>query len=79
MREIGQMLGGTIDDACVPSASLVPDMRIELAEHPSSIDEPIKGMGEASIVGVPPAIVRALETATGNKVAENSDSTRGDS
>ncbi len=62
-KEDGQIITGTIDDAGVPSASLIPNVQVMLADHPSS--ERVKGVGEGSATGMPPALVRALENAIG--------------
>jgi aerobic carbon-monoxide dehydrogenase large subunit len=60
-KDDGQLIAGTIEDAGVPTASLIPNITIKLARHPSKPGEPIKGIGEAPTVGVPPAVIRALE------------------
>jgi carbon-monoxide dehydrogenase large subunit len=67
-RDAGQLIPGTIEDAGVPTASMIPDIRIELAKHPSKLGEPIKGIGEASTTGVPPAVIRALEKSIGKRL-----------
>jgi aerobic carbon-monoxide dehydrogenase large subunit len=67
-KDDGQLVIGTIEDAGVPSATLIPNITIELAEHPSKAGEPIKGIGEASTTGVPPAVIRALEKSIGKRL-----------
>lgn len=67
-KDDGQMLTGTIEDAGVPSASLIPNMTIQFAKHPSKLGEPIKGVGEGSATGMPPAIIRALEKQVGRRL-----------
>jgi carbon-monoxide dehydrogenase large subunit len=64
----GQLIVGTIEDAGVPSASLIGKIRIQLAEHPSERGYPVKGIGEASTTGVPPAVIRALEKNLGKRL-----------
>ena len=67
-KEDGQFLTGTLEDAGISSASLIPKIVVHLSEHPSTADEPIKGVGEASTTGTPPAIVRALERSIGKRL-----------
>ena len=67
-KEGGELTTGSIEDAGVPTATLIPDIEIQLAIHPSVAEEPIKGIGEASTTGVPPAVVRALEKSVGKRI-----------
>src|SRR5208283_4571789 len=64
----GQLIPGTIEDAGVPSASLIGEIRIQLAKHSSERGDLVKGIGEASTVGVPPAVIRALEKNLGKRL-----------
>ena len=67
-KEDGELVTGTLEDAGLPTPSLLPNIVIELAEHPSTAGEPIKGVGEAPTTGVPPAIVRAIEKNIGKRL-----------
>lgn len=69
-REDGQILTGTIDEAGVPSATLIPNVSVVLAAHPQKIGERIKGVGEASATGMPPALIGALEKKVGKRLSK---------
>jgi aerobic carbon-monoxide dehydrogenase large subunit len=69
-NEDGQQLVGTIADAGLILASSMPHVTIRLAEEESGpiSRRRVKGVGEAPTVGVPPALVRALEVALGRRL-----------
>ena len=64
----GQLIVGTMEDAGIPSASLIGRITIQLVEHASESGYPIKGIGEAATTGVPPAVIRALEKNLGSRL-----------
>jgi len=64
----GQLVTGTIADTGLPVATSVPRFVVKLAEHGPSERMRVKGVGEASTTGLPPAIIRALETITGRRL-----------
>ena len=64
-RSDGQLLTSSILDAGVPYTTEVPNYTVMLAEHPSKLPHGAKGVGESPTIGVPPALVRAIETLTG--------------
>ncbi len=64
----GQLIVGTMEDAGIPSASLIGRITIQLVEHASELGYPIKGIGEAATTGVPPAVIRALEKNLGSRL-----------
>ena len=66
--EDGDLMVGTIEDSGLPSASLIGRVRIQLVKHPSGTRGPIKGIGEGSTTGVPPAVIRALEKNLGGRL-----------
>ena len=66
----GQIMTGTLEEAGVPYASLIPNIEIKLANHPSKQGEQIKGVGEGSATGMPPALVRSLELELGRRVTK---------
>ncbi len=47
---------------------MIGKIRIQLAKHSSESGDPIKGIGEASTTGVPPAVIRALEKNLGRRL-----------
>ncbi len=56
----GQLITGTIADTGLPLATAVPNVKVQLAQHSSSENVRVKGVGEASTTGLPPAVVRAI-------------------
>jgi len=64
----GQLITGTIADTGLPTATSIPHVLVKLAQHPPSDGASVKGVGEAATVGVPPAVVRALETLSGRRL-----------
>ncbi len=66
--EDGQPLIGSIADAGVPTSTTMPRFTIKLASYASAHPDSIRGVGEASTIGVPPAVIRALERALGRRL-----------
>ena len=66
----GQPLTSSISDAGVASADLMPKFTIKYYKSESSLPSKAKGIGEAPTIGVPIALSRALEKATGRKLNE---------
>ena len=64
----GQPQVMTLTDAGVLTAFEMPNVAVHLAPGPTGPGARIKGVGEASTVGVPPAVVRALETLVGRRL-----------
>ncbi len=69
-NEDGQPLVVSLADAGVLPAAGTPSIKVELAKHSAATGDRIKGVGEASATGLPPAIVRALEKAVGRRLRE---------
>ena len=69
-NEDGQQLVGTIADAGLILASSMPHVTARLMkEEPGALSRGrVKGVGEAPTIGVPPALVRALEVALGRRL-----------
>jgi len=69
-NEDGQQLVGTIADAGLILASSMPHVSTTLMkEEPGTLSRGrVKGVGEAPTIGVPPALVRALEVALGRRL-----------
>ncbi|MEM0121367.1 MAG: xanthine dehydrogenase family protein molybdopterin-binding subunit [Thermoprotei archaeon] len=64
----GQLLTTSILDAGLPYTTEVPSYTVLLTEHPSTLPHGAKGVGESPTIGVPPALVRAIETLTGKRI-----------
>lgn len=64
----GQLVTASILDAGVPSAPELPDYTVVVVEHPSALPHGAKGVGESPTIGVPPALVRAVETLVGKRL-----------
>ena len=69
-NEDGQQLVGTIADSGLILAPSMPHVTAMLSEDESRPLSPrrVKGVGEAPTIGVPPALVRALEVALGKRL-----------
>jgi aerobic carbon-monoxide dehydrogenase large subunit len=65
----GALRTGTIADAGLPGADVAPTFRTVLVEDPSPLPHGAKGLGESPTIGVPPALARAIEVATGHRIA----------
>ncbi|WP_417675814.1 xanthine dehydrogenase family protein molybdopterin-binding subunit [Pseudodonghicola sp.] len=63
----GQLLTGSLMDYAVPRASDMPrQIRLEKRSTPSPANEiGAKGVGEAGCIGIPPAVVNAIQDALG--------------
>ncbi|MEM3676369.1 MAG: xanthine dehydrogenase family protein molybdopterin-binding subunit [Thermoplasmataceae archaeon] len=68
--ENGQLMTSSIADAGVPTADLLPRFKAKLHRNPSSLPSGAKGVGESPTIGVPSALVRAIETATGVRIRD---------
>jgi aerobic carbon-monoxide dehydrogenase large subunit len=66
--ENGQPLAASLADAGVPTAVEMPRFVVKLAKARSSLPHGAKGVGESPTIGVPPALVRAIERATGKRL-----------
>jgi carbon-monoxide dehydrogenase large subunit len=64
----GQLLVSSILDAGVPSAMEATKVIPIFAEYPSPIPAQAKGLGESPTIGVPPAVVRAIEQVVGRRI-----------
>ncbi len=67
-NEDGQLVTSSIADAGVPIAENVPDFEVKIAENPSRMPHGAKGLGEAPTIGVPSALARAIERASGKRI-----------
>ncbi len=63
--EDGQALVGTIGDAGLLSATEMPRFSVKTAKTRSNTPHGAKGVGESPAIGVPPALVRAVERQVG--------------
>jgi carbon-monoxide dehydrogenase large subunit len=60
-KESGQLLSASFMDYCLPRATDLPDIEVDLIEVPCETNPlGVKGAGEAGAVGSPPAVVNAL-------------------
>jgi carbon-monoxide dehydrogenase large subunit len=64
----GRLLTKDLFDAGVPIAENTPEFFIKIVEHPSSFAHHAKGLGEAPTIGVPIAVVRAVEKVSGKRI-----------
>lgn len=64
-NEDGLPLTTSISDAGVMTADLLPKFTLKIHKSESALPSKAKGIGEAPTIGVPIALTRALETATG--------------
>ena len=64
----GQPLAGTIGDAGLLSATEAPHVVVKTAKSRSSAPHGAKGVGEAPTIGVPPALLRAIERQVGHRL-----------
>jgi carbon-monoxide dehydrogenase large subunit len=68
--ENGQVLtGASIADAGLLSSTQMPYCEVKLANLPLSRPHGAKGIGEAATIGVPPALIRAIEVAIGRRLS----------
>lgn len=66
--ENGQPLAANLADAGVPTAVEMPHFVVKLAKDRSSLPHGAKGVGESPTIGVPPALVRAIERSVGKRL-----------
>ncbi|MCG3109242.1 Glyceraldehyde dehydrogenase large chain [Metallosphaera sp. J1] len=67
--ENGSLLSGNFSDYAIPTAVEGFNIRWEYSETgKSDAPLPAKGIGEGATIGTPPALLRALENATGKKL-----------
>ena len=71
--ENGQPLAASLADAGVPTAVEMPRFLVKLAKDRSKLPHGAKGVGESPTIGVPPALVRAIERAAGTQLARTPD------
>ncbi len=64
----GQPLVGTIGDAGVLSATEMAKITVKTAKTRSNTPHGAKGVGESPAIGVPPALVRAIERQAGHRL-----------
>ncbi len=64
----GQPLAGTIGDAGLLSATESPRVVVKTAKTRSNAPHGAKGVGEAPTIGVPPALMRAIERQAGHRL-----------
>ncbi len=64
----GRLLTKDLFDAGVPIAENTPEFFITMVEQPSSFVHRAKGLGEAPTIGVPIAVVRAIEKVSGKRI-----------
>jgi carbon-monoxide dehydrogenase large subunit len=65
----GQPLAASLADAGVPTAVEMPTFVVKLAKARSRLPHGAKGVGESPTIGVPPALVRAIERASGKRLS----------
>ena len=68
--EDGQALIGSLGDAGVLSAVEMPHFVVKTAKTRSTAPHGAKGVGESPAIGVPPALVRAVERQSGRRLTE---------
>ncbi len=68
--EDGQMLTSSISEAGVLDATRVPNFKSRIVEVPSHFPHGAKGLGESPTIGVPAAVVSALENLTGIRIRD---------
>jgi len=64
----GKLATRDLYDAGLPIAENLPDFNVKIVEHPSKLPHGAKGLGEAPTIGVPIAVVRALEKTTMHRI-----------
>jgi carbon-monoxide dehydrogenase large subunit len=68
--EHGQLLTSTILDTGVPHSVEILNFEVKFVENPSNLPHGAKGVGESPTIGVPAALVRALERAVGKRITK---------
>jgi carbon-monoxide dehydrogenase large subunit len=64
----GKLLTKNLFDAGLPIAENIPKFTTLIVEHPSWMPHHAKGLGEAPTIGVPVAVVRAIEKVAGKRI-----------
>jgi carbon-monoxide dehydrogenase large subunit len=64
----GKLLTKDLFDAGLPTAENMPKFTVQIVEHPSRMPHYAKGLGEAPTIGVPVALVRAIEKVSGKRI-----------
>lgn len=64
----GTLLTASISDAGLATAEKIPQFTVKYAEHPSEFPHGAKGVGESPTIGVPTALARSIELATGKRI-----------
>jgi carbon-monoxide dehydrogenase large subunit len=64
----GKLATRDLYDAGLPIAENLPDFNVKIVERPSKLPHGAKGLGEAPTIGVPIAVVRALEKTTMHRI-----------
>lgn len=64
----GELLTYSILDAGVPSSTSMPRYVSMYEENGSNLPHGAKGLGESPTIGVPPALARAIEKASGKRI-----------
>ncbi len=64
----GKLLTKNLFDAGLPIAENIPKFTNIIVEHPSWMPHNAKGLGEAPTIGVPLAVVRAIEKVSGKHI-----------
>ncbi len=66
----GELITGSIADSGVLPADQVPNFVVKVAEVRSELPHGAKGVGEGPTIGVPAALARAIEKASGKRIRE---------
>ena len=64
----GNLLTKNLFEAGLPTAENIPKFNIQVVENPSWMPHHAKGLGEAPTIGVPVALVRAIEKTSGKRI-----------
>jgi CO/xanthine dehydrogenase Mo-binding subunit len=64
----GKLLTKNLFDAGLPVAENMPKFTIQIVERPSWMPHHVRGLGEAPTIGVPIAVVRAIERVSGKRI-----------
>ena len=64
----GNLLTKNLFDAGLPIAENIPEFSVKIDEQPSSMPHHAKGLGEAPTIGVPVAVVRAIERVSSKRI-----------
>ena len=66
----GEVLNASFTDYLIPTTLDMPDVRMEILEHPDPTSPyGLKGVGEPPNISTPPAIAAAVRAATGVPLA----------